>query len=64
MSSIGPWFAARIAEPSTWAGLALLVQGIGQSIQTRDLGAFAQSVAGAIAVIMPENSVARAAIGK
>jgi hypothetical protein len=54
MTALAAWIGARLAEPSTWAGLALIVNSVGSAVSTHDWTAIAQGVGGAIAVIAPE----------
>ena len=57
MSAVFSFIVARLAEPSTWAGIAIVAQGVGNAVTTKDWGSIAQSVAGAIAILAPEKSV-------
>jgi hypothetical protein len=47
----------RLREPSSWAGLGLLFQGIAQLIASKgaDSSGWASVAAGAAAVLMPES---------
>lgn len=44
----------RLREPSSWAGLATIAATIVQAWQSKDVGAIVASVAGAAAVLTPE----------
>lgn len=44
----------RLSEPSTWAGVALLLAQAAQAVATKDPQAIAAVVAGAAAVLLPE----------
>ena len=48
------WVLARLAEPSTWAGLGLIVTGVGNAVATKDWSSVLQALGGAIAVALPE----------
>jgi hypothetical protein len=50
------WIAGRLLEPSTWAGVALVVNGIGTAVQTKDPTSIIQTVGGLLAVIMKEGT--------
>lgn len=52
----GAWLLARLVEPSTWAGVAVLVPGLTNAITTRDYGSIIQTIGGAIAIIAPEGA--------
>jgi hypothetical protein len=54
MGLLGAYFAARLAEPSTWAGIALLVQNVGTAAATHNWANIASAVGGALAAIVPE----------
>ncbi len=50
------WFLARLSEPSTWAGIAVLVPGLERAVSTHDYGSIIQVVGGLLAAVIPEKS--------
>lgn len=48
------YIANRLKEPSTWAGLAMLLQYGAQAVATRDPQAIGAAVAALVAVAAPE----------
>jgi hypothetical protein len=50
------FFLARLAEPSTWAGIAAIVGSASQAIATKDPAAIGATVAGLAAMLTPERS--------
>ncbi|MGN6526699.1 MAG: hypothetical protein ACTHL8_09940 [Burkholderiaceae bacterium] len=50
------WLIARLAEPSTWAGLGVFATQIIPAIQTHNTGAIVATVLGAVSAIVPEKS--------
>lgn len=44
----------RLAEPSTWAGVAAIVTSAAQAVATKDPAAIGATVAGVAALVMPE----------
>lgn len=49
------WLKTRLREPSTWAGLAILAQGVASvAIDHRNPNAWAALVGGVAAVVAPE----------
>jgi hypothetical protein len=46
----------RLAEPSTWAGFAAILTSAVQAWATRDPVAIGTTLAGVLAVVMPEKS--------
>lgn len=46
--------AQRLREPSTWAGIAAIVGAAASAWATKDPQAIAATVAGALAVLLPE----------
>jgi hypothetical protein len=45
------WFLARLAEPSTWAGIAGIAASVGTAVATHDPFAVVATVAGAFAAV-------------
>lgn len=55
------WFLSRLAEPSTWAGLALLAQGAAVVFaDPRNPQAWANAIGGVLAVVAREKGVSGA----
>jgi len=44
----------RLAEPSTWAGVAAIIGSAAQAMATKDPTAIGATVAGVAALVMPE----------
>jgi hypothetical protein len=53
------WFLARLAEPSTWAGLASIIASASQAAATKDPVAIGATVAGVVAILTPEKGAAK-----
>lgn len=49
---------ARLAEPSTWAGLAVHAATVQAAVATHDPVAIAAAVAGVVAAVLPESKPA------
>jgi hypothetical protein len=52
------WLLARLAEPSTWAGLAVFASQVLPAVATHNPLAIAAAVGGALAAVTPEKSAA------
>jgi hypothetical protein len=53
------WVLSRLAEPSTWAGIGMILSGLGPAIQNKDWPSFLQTavtVLGGIAFGLPEGT--------
>ena len=54
MSALARWALARLGEPSTYAGIAILAGSISHGISTHDWSQTIAVVSGALAIIAPE----------
>lgn len=54
MSKAFQYLLQRMSEASTWAGLAAIMGTAVQAVATRDPQAIAATVAGVVAVLVPE----------
>lgn len=50
------WLKKRFAEPSTYAGLALLIQGVGMYVSGDKQNGITTALGGAAAMFLPEKS--------
>ena len=57
MNAVLAWAGARLLEPSTWAGIAVLASSIAPAVASHDWTSILQAAAGAIAVAAPEKHV-------
>lgn len=48
------FFRKRMAEPSSWAGLAAILASAAQAWATKDPGAIAATITGIVAIVTPE----------
>jgi hypothetical protein len=64
MNAILSWFGARLAEPSSWAGLAAIVSTAGPVLfptQWATVVTVASTIGGFLALVVPEKGAAAAA---
>lgn len=55
------WFLSRLAEPSTWAGLALIAQGfVAVAADPKNPQAWAAALGGVLAAVAPEKGAGNA----
>lgn len=59
MTPITMWIAARLTEPSTWAGIALLADGIGNAVTTKDWSSVIKVIGGALAAVIAEKNTVK-----
>jgi hypothetical protein len=50
------WLIARLAEPSTWAGIGLFATQVIPAVQSHSVPAIVGAVVGALAAAAPERS--------
>lgn len=50
----GAWVVARLLEPSTWAGVAIIANGVSQAAATKDWSSLVPVIGGGLAVILSE----------
>jgi len=58
MNPFFTYLTQRLAEPSTWAGIAIVAQGAAHGVATHDWLSIIQAVGGAIAIVAPERGQA------
>lgn len=54
MRALSAFLLARLTEPSTWAGVGAVAVSAAQAWVTRDPQAIAATLAGVLAVVVPE----------
>jgi hypothetical protein len=54
MQALALFFASRMKEPSTWAGVAAVIGSAAHAAATKDPAAIGATVAGIVAMLQPE----------
>jgi hypothetical protein len=56
MNAILSWLGARLAEPSSWAGLAAIATSVQQAVASPSATSIATVLGGILAIIVPEGA--------
>lgn len=64
MNQIFTWSIARLLEPSTWAGIAIIATDIQKAVTDKNPTELLVGLAGVLAVVVPEGSAASKALPK
>jgi hypothetical protein len=59
MNAILSWLGARLAEPSSWAGLAAIATSVQQAVSNPSATSIATVLGGILAIIVPEGAAAK-----